>query len=126
MKNVLMGTAAIALLIAAGSVAYYFVRFLPHQQSQSQKDISAIRAAVAPTAQEQAQQQAAAQNDMAQLQAKLDSYLKCITDMAQTSSTYIAEQCPSSTTNMIYYWKCSDKVRQSAYFKQHFTCASPY
>jgi hypothetical protein len=49
MKNVLMASAAIALLIIAGSVAYYFVVFLPQQQSQSQKDISAIRGVIAPT-----------------------------------------------------------------------------
>src|SRR5262245_18937485 len=54
MKNILMAAASIALLIAASSVAYYFVIVLPHEQSQSQTDISAIRAAIAPTAQEQA------------------------------------------------------------------------
>jgi uncharacterized protein HemX len=122
MKNVLMGTAAIALLIAAGSVAYYFVLFLPQQQSRSERDISAIRAVVAPTPQELAQQQAAAQKDMAQRQAKLDSYLKCITDTTQNGSAYISTQCPDAMTSMLEHWKCADKVRETAYFKEHFTC----
>src|SRR5262245_6637219 len=125
MKNVLMASVAVALLVAAGSVAYYFVVFLPQQQSQSQRDISAIRSAVAPTAQELAQQQTAAQKDMAQLQAKLDSYLQCITDRTQKGSTYISTQCPDAMTNIVDHWKCSDKIRQSAYFKEHFTC-NPY
>lgn len=126
MKNVLMATATIALLIIAGSVAYYVVLFLPHQQSQSQRDISAIRAAVAPTAQVRAQQETAAAQENAQLMAQLDAYMKCITDTSQKGSTYISQQCPNAITNITEYWKCSAKVQQTAYYKEHFTCAGPY
>src|SRR5262245_29508021 len=107
MKNFLMASVAVALLIAAGSLAYYFMFFLPQQQSQSQHDISAIRAAVAPTAQELAQQEVAAEKELVQLQVKLDTYMKCITDTTQRSSIYIKEQCPDAMTNFLGHWKCS-------------------
>ena len=107
MKNVLMASAAIALLTA--SIAYYFVVFLPHQ-SQSKTDISAIGAVVAPTPKQLAQQRAAAQQTEAEVQAKVDAHLKCVTDMTQKGNAYIGQQCPSSTTDMIDYRNCSEKV----------------
>jgi uncharacterized protein HemX len=126
MKNVLMASAAVALLIIAGSVAYYFVLFLPQQQSQSQKDISAIRRAVAPTPQEQASQQTAMQKSEAQFQAQLNDYENCTMEIMQKGNAYIGQQCPNAMANITDYWKCSEKVQQSAYYQQHFTCKAPY
>src|SRR5262249_41377949 len=118
MKNVLMASAAIALLISAASIAYYFVVFLPQQQSQTQKDISAIRAAVAPTPQE-ASQQVFLQKDEA---TRLDAYYKCTLEMTSKGTDYIKSQCPNSTFDLRDYWNCSAKVEQSDYYKQHFIC----
>jgi len=101
MKNILMAAASTALLIVASSVAYYFVIVLPQQQSQSQQE--------------------AAQRDMEQQLAKLNAYEKCTTEMAQKGIAYISQQCPNGANNIIDYWKCSQKVQQTAYYQQHFT-----
>ena len=53
MKNLLFGVITLGILIASGSVSYYYVFFLPQQTTKEQQDISAIRSEVAPTPDEQ-------------------------------------------------------------------------
>lgn len=119
-----MGSVAVALLVASGSIAYYYIYFLPQNQMQSQEDISAIRSVVAPTQ----EQQQAAQKSEAQLEAALNAYMKCLTDMVQKSDTYISAQCGKNDdlSKYMQYFQCSSNIQKTTYYQQHYTCKSPY
>jgi hypothetical protein len=94
MKTLLAATAVIGILVASGSVAYYYLVLLPQQA----KDISAIRSAVAPTREEV----------QVQIQA-MNSAMECYTRQAD----YVSKQCPFNPMKGDYFaWeKCAAKAR---------------
>ena len=64
MKNFLMFAAGIGILIISSSIAYYFVILMPQQHAQTQKELSDIRRAIAPTQPEMEQQLASWATEM--------------------------------------------------------------
>ncbi len=114
MKGALAFFVIIGILLASGSVAYYYLYFLPQQNIKTQQDISAIRSVVAPTkAQVQEVEQA------------YNAYFKCESDMQQKRMDYIDKQCPQSTVNYDYMksFKCRSDASSEA--MKIYSCSQP-
>jgi|SRR3989338_2280469 len=124
MKNFLI---TLAVLVAGGSIFYYFVIFMPRQNTQSQQDINAIRSVIAPTAEQQrVQQQRAAQSEKAWI-----DYMNCETSMMMKSQNYLNQQCPADPNNPLDSMmpnskrqQCMTTVQNSTTYKS-FSCQRP-
>ena len=127
MKNFLAAVATIALVVIAGSVAYYYVIFLPQQQTRSANDLNAIRSVVAPTPAEQAAQQQATIKAEQDSQAALNAYFACQQSMQPKIDAYLQKQCPDTgdPLYMIHYSDCAAKAMQTAGYQQ-LQCKNPF
>ena len=124
MKGLLESVAIIAL----GSVAYYYAIFLPQQQTQSAKDINAIRSVLAPTPEQQAAQQQAAAKSEEQFRAAMDAYTSCQTAMQKKESVWLDQQCSTDNNDplgMLKAMDCRSKAMTSSAAKQ-FECKAPW
>ena len=122
MKNALMASAAIALLITSGSIAYYFVLVLPQQQititerHQRNKERGGTGGpGTSITGSGVSKNCSPGANAAHRLR-----------ELLQNAIDYINQQCPNSNSVTLNNWDCSRKVQQSAYYQQHFTCKAPW
>ena len=113
-----------AILLASGSLFYYYVYFLPLQNIQSQQDINAIRSIIAPTVE---QQQVQAQRE-AQSEKAINDYFVCEQNMQKKIEVWLEKQCSSNPNNPMDVLKqmdCRSKAMTSSGAKQ-FECPKPF
>lgn len=121
----------LAILLACGSVFYYYSVFLPQQNIRGQQDINAIRNVIAPTPAQQKVQQQKAIQEQANFEKALDDYSDCQLKMIDKSSEYVQQQCASENPQGDWmnildpnsnYNKCKTRVENSAEYESKFTC----
>lgn len=129
MKNFLAVLVTVGVLAASGSVAYYYLYFLPQQNIKSQEDISAIRSVVAPTPEQQKIQQQNYQKSMDAMNARMNEYYNCVLENQKKSSVWLDQKCPTDSSNPSSYLKamdCRSDAIASAEYEQRFGCTSPF
>ncbi len=116
-----------AVLLASGSLFYYYVLFLSQQNIKSQQDINAIRNVIAPSPEQQKiNQQRAVQSEKV-----MKDYLNCQMTWIDKSSAYIQKACPAVSYNYLDHrsdspWnKCISNAQNSAEYKK-LECPKPY
>lgn len=128
MKSLLILTAIFGIIFISGSVFYYFVIFLPEQESQSQKDIEAIRNVIAPpppTQKELRAQQDALEKSRVDFNKSLEEWSACQSDILDKQEAEVNAQCPNYMDDPMEWMKCSGSVRKTSQY-QSDNCGPMY
>jgi len=125
MRTFLLSVITIAILVASGSVAYYYVVFLPQQNLKSQEDLSAIRSVVAPTPEQQKVQQEQELQSWKATENAVNSYTQCLIDMQEKGATWLDQKCPSAN-DPFDSTNCRLTVMSSAEYQSKFGCKYPF
>lgn len=132
MKELLMLTAIFGIIFICGSVFYYYVVFLPEQESRSQKDIEAIRNVIAPpppTQQELQVQREIQQKQEADFYKSMEEWNQCQRDILEKQQAEVDSKCKfdmtGGTTGYYEWLDCSTEVRAISKY-QSDSCGPMY